>query len=34
VVLLPDQVAGEPAIKTYFDLIDHIINEMTSALKK
>jgi zinc/manganese transport system substrate-binding protein len=34
VVLLPDQVAGEPAIKTYFDLIDHIIKEMTSALKK
>lgn len=34
VVLLPDQVAGEPAIKTYFDLMDHIIKEMTSALKK
>jgi zinc/manganese transport system substrate-binding protein len=34
VVLLPDQVAGEPGIKSYFDLIDHIIRQMTAALKK
>lgn len=34
VVLLPDQVAGEPGIKTYFDLIDHIVRQMTAALKK
>jgi zinc/manganese transport system substrate-binding protein len=34
VVLLPDQVAGEPGIKSYFDLIDHILRQMTSALKK
>lgn len=34
VVLLPNQVEGEPGIKSYFDLIDHLINKMTSALKK
>jgi ABC-type Zn uptake system ZnuABC Zn-binding protein ZnuA len=34
VVLLPNQVEGEPGIKTYFDLIDHLIGKMTSALKK
>jgi len=32
-VLLPDQVEGEPGIKTYFDLMDHLIRAMTSALK-
>lgn len=34
VVLLPNQVEGEPGIKSYFDLIDHLIGKMTSALKK
>ncbi len=34
VVLLPNQVEGEPGIKTYFDLIDHLIKAMTPALKK
>src|SRR5215510_10017348 len=33
-VLLPDQVEGEPGIKTYFDLMDHLISKMTAALKK
>lgn len=34
VVLLPNQVEGEPGIKSYFDLIDHIIAKTTGALKK
>jgi len=34
VVLLPDQVEGEPDIKTYFDLMNHLISKMTAALKK
>jgi zinc/manganese transport system substrate-binding protein len=34
VVLLPNQVGGEPGIKSYFDLIDHIILKTTAALKK
>ncbi|MBI4473368.1 MAG: zinc ABC transporter substrate-binding protein [Acidobacteria bacterium] len=34
VVLLPNQVEGEPGIKTYFDLMDHLIREMTVALAK
>jgi zinc/manganese transport system substrate-binding protein len=33
VVLLPNQVEGEPDIKTYFDLIDHIIRKITATLK-
>jgi zinc/manganese transport system substrate-binding protein len=33
VVLLPNQVEGEANIKTYFDLIDHIIQKITAALK-
>ena len=33
VVLLPNQVEGEPNIKTYFDLIDHIIHKITTTLK-
>jgi ABC-type Zn uptake system ZnuABC Zn-binding protein ZnuA len=33
VVLLPNQVEGEPGIKTYFDLIDHIIAKLTPAVK-
>lgn len=32
VVLLPNQVEGEPNIKTYFDLVDHLILKMTAAL--
>ena len=32
VVLLPNQVGGEPGIKTYFDLIDLLIRKMTAAL--
>ena len=34
VVLLPDQAEGAPGIKTYFDLIDHLIREMITALGK
>ena len=34
VLLLPNQVEGEPSIKTYFDLIDHLIKQMTGALAK
>ena len=33
VVLLPNQVEGEPEIKTYFDLIDHIIQKIATAVK-
>jgi ABC-type Zn uptake system ZnuABC Zn-binding protein ZnuA len=33
VVLLPNQVEGEPAIKTYFDLIDYIVKKITETLK-
>jgi hypothetical protein len=33
-VILPNQVEGEPAIKTYFDLMDHLIREMTAAKGK
>jgi len=33
VVLLPNQVEGEPGIKSYFDLVDHVIQKTTSALK-
>ena len=32
VVLLPNQVEGEAAIKTYFDLMDHVIRSITTAL--
>jgi hypothetical protein len=34
VAILPNQVEGEPTIKTYFALIDHLIKSMTSALGK
>jgi ABC-type Zn uptake system ZnuABC Zn-binding protein ZnuA len=34
VLLLPNQVEGEANIKTYFDLIDHLIKEMTTAVGK
>lgn len=34
VVVLPDQVEGDPNVKTYFDLINHLITEITGALKK
>lgn len=33
VVLLPNQVEGEPTIRTYFELIDHLIAQITGALK-
>jgi len=33
VVLLPNQVEGESGIKTYFDLVDHVIQKTTAALK-
>src|SRR5207247_694287 len=33
VVLLPNQVEGEPGVKTHFDLMDHVISKMTAALK-
>jgi zinc/manganese transport system substrate-binding protein len=34
VVILPNQVEGEPEIKTYFDLINHLISQLTAALGK
>lgn len=34
VVILPNQVEGEPEIKTYFALIDHLVKSMTDALGK
>lgn len=34
VVMLPNQVEGEPTITTYFSLIDHLIQNMTAALGK
>jgi zinc/manganese transport system substrate-binding protein len=34
VAILPNQVEGEPDVKTYFALIDHLIKSMTSALGK
>ena len=34
VVVLPNQVDGEPAIKTYFDLINHLVREITAAKGK
>jgi zinc/manganese transport system substrate-binding protein len=33
VVLLPNQVEGEPEIKTYFDLMDHLLRKLTTAVK-
>jgi ABC-type Zn uptake system ZnuABC Zn-binding protein ZnuA len=33
VVLLPDQVEGEPGINTYFDLVNRLISKMTTSLK-
>jgi len=33
VVLLPNQVEGEPGVKTYFDLMDHVIGKLAGALK-
>jgi len=34
VVVLPNQVEGEPNVKTYFDLIDTIISKISAAQKK
>lgn len=34
VVSLPNQVLGEPGIETYFDLIDHLITQITGALAR
>lgn len=34
VVILPNQVDGEPAIKTYFDLMDHLVKAITDARGK
>jgi ABC-type Zn uptake system ZnuABC Zn-binding protein ZnuA len=34
VVILPNQVEGEPTIKTYFGLIDYIVKSLTSTLGK
>ena len=34
VAVLPNQVEGEPQIKTYFALVDHLIKSMTTALGK
>jgi len=31
VVILPNQVEGEPDVKTYFDLMNHLIREITQA---
>ena len=33
VVILPNQVEGETTIKTYFDLVDHLLKEITAVLK-
>ena len=32
VVILPNQVEGEPGIKTYFDLMDHVIKTVVTKL--
>lgn len=34
VVLLPNQVEGDPGIVTYFDLINHIIGKINAAMKQ
>ena len=34
VVIIPNQVEGETTVKTYFDLMNHLIKEMTTALAK
>lgn len=34
VVVLPDQVEGEPGIETYFDLIDHLVDTLVSAASR
>ena len=34
VVLLPNQVEGEPGLNSYFDLIDHLIGKLTAAVIK
>jgi zinc/manganese transport system substrate-binding protein len=34
VVILPNQVEGEPGIKTYFDLINHLLTQITAAKGK
>ncbi len=32
VVLLPNQVEGEPGIRTYFDLMDHLVRQLSLAV--
>lgn len=32
VVIVPNQVDGEPGIKTYFQLMDHLVHQMTEAM--
>jgi len=34
VVVLPNQVEGEPGIRTYFGLIDHILQKTTATLRR
>jgi len=34
VLVLPNQVEGDPGIRTYFDLINHLVTELTSAIRK
>lgn len=34
VVILPNQVEGEPGIKTYFDLMNHLVREITAVRGK
>jgi zinc/manganese transport system substrate-binding protein len=34
VVILPNQVEGDPSVRNYFELIDHIIRQTTAALEK
>src|SRR5262245_5986237 len=34
VLVLPNQVEGETGVKTYFDLINHLVKEMTDAMGK
>jgi ABC-type Zn uptake system ZnuABC Zn-binding protein ZnuA len=33
-VVVPNQVEGEPGIKTYFDLINRLMVDIAGALKK
>jgi ABC-type Zn uptake system ZnuABC Zn-binding protein ZnuA len=34
VVLLPNQVGGDPSVKTYFELIDHLVRQISNGVGK